>query len=113
MPNNFFQNASENSPSTGEIWKRMSASERLTAVADCLASSGEGYADVLEPVSAKTDGQVTFTLKRELNVAVRGGLLLDAEQWLKSGLDKGITVWLEPMGDRSSLRKLRGVEVRV
>lgn len=87
--------------------------ERLTAVANCLANAGEGYADALEPVSAKADGQVTFTLKRELNVTVRCGLLLDAEEWLKSELDKGITVWLEPMGDRSSLRKLRGVEVKV
>ncbi len=91
----------------------MSEPGRLTAVVNCLATGGERYVGALKPVSAKADGQVTFTLKRELNVTVRGGLLLDAEQWLKSELDKGITVWLEPMGDRSSLRKLRGVEVKV
>ena len=26
--------------------------------------------------------------------------------------DKGITVWCEPIGDKSKLRKLRGIEIK-
>ncbi len=42
----------------------------------------------------------------------RGTLLLDLEAGLKQLIDPGLVVWLEPLGDRSSLRNLRGIEVR-
>jgi hypothetical protein len=112
MINNFFQHVSEDSPSTGHAWVHISESERLIAVTNCLADRVD-YTDTLQAISAKEDGQVTFKLKRELSVAIRGGFLLDLEQKLKNELELGITVWLEPMGDRSSLRKLRGVEVKI
>ena len=31
---------------------------------------------------------------------------------LKSKIDKGLTVWCEPVGDKSVLRKLRGFEIK-
>lgn len=43
----------------------------------------------------------------------RGTLLLDLEASLKESIDPGLVVWLEPLGDRSSLRNLRGIEVKV
>jgi hypothetical protein len=30
---------------------------------------------------------------------------------LKSAVDRGITVWCEPVGDKSKLRQLRGVKI--
>ena len=38
-------------------------------------------------------------------------LLLDIEEILKKTVDEGITVWLEAVGDKSKLRKLRGIEI--
>ena len=42
----------------------------------------------------------------------RGPLLLDFEVFLKEAIDPGLVVWLEPLGDRNSLRNLRGIEVK-
>ena len=37
-------------------------------------------------------------------------MVLELEEKLKSALDKGISVWLEPVGDKSKLRNLRGIK---
>ena len=37
--------------------------------------------------------------------------ILELEERLKSKIDKGITVWCEPIGDKSKLRKLRGIKI--
>ena len=39
-------------------------------------------------------------------------LLLDFESELKIGVDQGLVVWCEPLGDKSTLRNLRGIEIR-
>ena len=42
---------------------------------------------------------------------MRGPLLLDLEEKLKKNIDDGITVWFEPVGDKSKLRNLRGITI--
>ena len=39
-------------------------------------------------------------------------MLLELESYLKENIDKGLTVWLEPVGDRSKLRNLRGIKIK-
>ena len=39
-------------------------------------------------------------------------LLLDLEERLKKNIDKGLTVWFEPIGDKSKLRNLRGIKIQ-
>ena len=34
------------------------------------------------------------------------------EQKLKSNIDVGITIWCEPVGDKSKLRNLRGIKFK-
>jgi hypothetical protein len=109
----FFTFAAVDSPLTAKEWSEKSEIERLSLVKSSLAGSCIEYICQLEPVVARSDGQVTFRMIGELKVGVRGGVLLDAEAWLKNTVDQGITVWVEPMGDRSSLRKLRGVRIDV
>ena len=36
---------------------------------------------------------------------------IELEQKLKSNIDVGITIWCEPVGDKSKLRKLRGIQI--
>ena len=31
---------------------------------------------------------------------------------MKADIDEGITLWLEPVGDKSKLRNLRGIELK-
>jgi hypothetical protein len=62
-------------------------------------------------VEANKGGQISVIINDELSAAERGPLLLDIENFLKLNVDNGITVWHAPLGDKSSLRKLRGIEV--
>ena len=43
---------------------------------------------------------------------MRGMILLDLEEKLKKNIDIGLTVWLEPVGDKSKLRNLRGIKIK-
>ena len=47
-----------------------------------------------------------------IKASERGILLLDLEQLLKNKIDQGITIWLEPVGDKSKLRNLRGIKIK-
>ena len=33
------------------------------------------------------------------------------EEWIKKIVDHGISIWHEPIGDKNSLRNLRGIEI--
>lgn len=68
--------------------------------------------DILIIVAAKLDGQVIARLLKPVPADKRGTLLLDIEAFLKESIDPGLVVWLESLGDRSSLRNLRGIEVK-
>ncbi|WP_156302385.1 hypothetical protein [Methylogaea oryzae] len=48
-------------------------------------------------------------LLQPLSAGERGTLLLDLEAFLKETVEPSLAVWLEPLGDRSSLRNLRGM----
>ena len=67
---------------------------------------------VINVVAAKQDGQIIVTLEKPMPASKRGPLLLDFEVFLKEAIDPGLVVWLEPLGDRNSLRNLRGIEVK-
>lgn len=57
------------------------------------------------------DGQIVFHLTKTIPSSIRGTLLLDLEDRLKKNIDIGLTVWLEPVGDKSKLRNLRGIKI--
>ena len=56
--------------------------------------------------------EVVFKVNKPLPSNVRGLLLLELEEKLKEIIDAGLTVWLEPVGDRSKLRNLRGINFK-
>ena len=64
-----------------------------------------------EPTNAPDNGQVVVKVEKTIPANERGLLLLELEEKLKSSVDKGITIWCEPVGDKSKLRKLRGIEI--
>ncbi len=57
-------------------------------------------------------GFITLIIKNDIGANERGVLLLDLELYLKDKIEPGLTVWLEPYGDKSVLRKLRGIEIK-
>jgi len=62
--------------------------------------------------AAKQNGQIIVNLVESMPASKRGPLLLSLEAFLKEAIDPSLVVWLEPLGDRNSLRNLRGIEVK-
>jgi DNA polymerase III epsilon subunit-like protein len=93
-------------------WVIRSEAERLSQLDEAMVTGEEKFRRLLLIVTAKEDGQVIVSLNEPLAPADRGPLLLDFEAYLKSTVDVGLTVWVEALGDRNSLRNLRGIEVK-
>ncbi len=109
---NLFANAALSSPSVGAFWQNLTESARLEAMSLAIRRLNPEMLGLLKFVTAKDDGQVIVRLEKAMKAAERGTVLLDLEMLLKSNIDEGVVVWLEPLGDKSSLRKLRGIEVK-
>jgi hypothetical protein len=97
-------------PSSG--WTSIDEKKRLDQIFQKLEISPVRFLEKLNIVSAKSDGQVIVQMKQEHPASIRGPLLLDLEDYLKLSIDEALCVWLEPLGDRNSLRNLRGIEVK-
>ena len=67
---------------------------------------------VLLVFSVNKLGDIVFKVEKSIPPNKRGLLLLGLEDQLKNNIDKGLTVWFEPVGDKSKLRNLRGIKVK-
>ena len=101
------EDAMKDSPIPSKDWADLTGAERLLMV--------KKVANNIEDINftrATDKGYVYLTLEKAIDSGERGSLLLQLEELLKRKVDSGITIWHEPMGDRNSLRKLRGIEVK-
>ena len=94
---------------TSQDWKRESEENRIKSVSKEIKKNIL-YKD-FEVIKAPDNGQIVLKIERIIPANERGLLLLELEGMLKSVVDKGITVWCEPVGDKSKLRQLRGVKI--
>jgi hypothetical protein len=69
------------------------------------------FEEFVSPTRTFADGQIYFTFKKQISSSLRGIFLLDLELMLKDNIDSGIVIWCEPIGDKNSLRNLRGIEI--
>lgn len=104
--------ANADTPTPDNAWRLLSDDERMVLVNKTMCARLASANKILVIVEAKPDGQVIVSLLDPLPADKRGTLLLDLEELLKESIDPGLAVWLEPLGDRSSLRNLRGIEVK-
>ena len=97
-------------PITGEKWKGLKKDNRIEMITDELKKNKlyEGF----EVVEVPDNGQIVLKIERSIPANERGLLLLELEEKLKFAVDKGISVWCEPVGDKSKLRNLRGIEFK-
>jgi hypothetical protein len=65
-----------------------------------------------EVQDAFDNGHVVLRIEESIPANKRGLFLIELEQNIKQMIDIGVTIWLEPVGDKSKLRQLRGVEVK-
>jgi len=91
-------------------WTLFTPEERVEKV-QAYIDKKSVYADIKVTVADK-NGHVVVRIDHSIPANERGLFLLEMEQELKKNIDVGITIWLEPVGDKSKLRQLRGVEVK-
>lgn len=97
------------SPSTGKEWIDNSIDGRIDLINNYLKVNNLDK-DLLA-IDASANGQVVLRVYKSLPVNERGLFLIDLEEKIKLNIDKGITLWCESVGDRSTLRNLRGVKI--
>jgi hypothetical protein len=98
-------------PRTSPDWNGLSEDKKKEKLKTILVAHQE-FKDAIQIVACKSDGQVTVRLLTLLSADKRGTLLLDFEESLKKQVDNGLVVWVEALGDKSSLRNLRGIEIK-
>ena len=99
-------------PIPDKSWHELSDEARLNLINNSLIKYTAFSNKLLIIVEAKQDGQIIVKLLETVSADKRGTLLLNLEDYLKDSIDAGLVVWLEPYGDRNSLRNLRGIEVK-
>ena len=97
-------------PLTGEKWRLKKEKDRMYIIHSELKKNSL-YKE-FKVVEAPDNGQIVLKIEQVIPANKRGLLLLELEEMLKSVVDKGITVWCEPVGDKSKLRNLRGVKIK-
>lgn len=90
-------------------WSQLDQESRIAKVVALLEKTQ--FKDSFGVSRATDTGAVYVTMLQPLGPSSRGSILLDLEEFLKEKVDRGINVWCEPIGDRNSLRNLRGVQI--
>jgi hypothetical protein len=98
-------------PRPTPVWNGLSGDKKKEQLEAILVAHQE-FKESIQIVACKSDGQVIVRLLTLLAADKRGTLLLDFEELLKKYVDTGLVVWVEALGDKSSLRNLRGIEVK-
>jgi hypothetical protein len=101
--------ANIDSPITGVKWVNTNRDQRILILKDSIQLFSPGVD--ISVIDAQENGQVSITINSSMEINDRGAFLLDLEEYLKSTIDIGINIWHEAIGDKSSLRNLRGIEV--
>ena len=100
--------ASIKTPTTSAFWKKLSNDQRSDLIYKELKK--KTYLNEFEIFKTLDDGQVIFRVQKSIPSNKRALILLDLEEQLKKNVDEGLTVWFEPVGDKSRLRNLRGIK---
>jgi hypothetical protein len=95
---------------TGHAWIGMSNENRIVQVSECIQKQDRfsGF----EVIRTHENGNIIVNFPPDLGANKRGTLLLDLEEYLKNEIDGGVVVWCDPLGDKSTLRNLRGIQIR-
>ena len=102
--------ANTDTPIPQKTWKLMSEIERIKLLNKQMGKK-QDYMNI--SINKTTEsGQVLVQLDDKLSASERGVRLLDFERYLKDNIDQGINVWCETIGDKNSLRNLRGIQIK-
>jgi len=98
------------SPSPSSEWINLSNEKRIIIINKLIEKTI--YVNFFQVINSEPDGQVIVRLIKKMSASERGTILLDFEEFLKNKIDLAINVWAESLGDKNSLRNLRGIEIK-
>lgn len=101
--------AASETDSASPEWRKLDQESRISKIEAVLENTE--FKDSFAVTRATESGAVYVTMTQPLGPSVRGAKLLDLEEFLKEKIDRGLNIWCEPIGDRNSLRNLRGVQI--
>ena len=104
------KNALAETPSPSMRWIQSTEELRLEWIKKLVKKDSKF--NLIDLVKADSYGQVLIRLKENISASLRGMYILDFERYLKDYIDSGINVWCESIGDKNSLRNLRGIELK-
>ena len=105
-----YNNAIGETPKASNDWLNLKQKERFSLLSNTLDKKKD-FGEILELVFANDSGEITFRFKRETSPSERGSILLDLEFFLKKEIYEFLYVSIEPIGDKNSLRRLRGIDI--
>ena len=98
------------SPLPSSEWLSRSVERKISEIRNFLDSS-ERFRNCIELSGITNQSEILVKLINPIKASERGTLLLDFEQELKKTFDQSLVVWLQPLGDKNSLRRLRGIKI--
>ena len=105
-------NAHVETLAVSDRWKKLSTEDRKVMVKSAM-DSFESLKDFeLKLIDVNQIGEVIVEYDKTPPASLRGQHLLALESYLKERVDPGITIWHASLGDKNSLRRLRGVTVK-
>ena len=102
--------AYEKTTQTDSKWKSQLEEERIEKIEKILKKKPE-FSD-FKVFKTSDNGEIVFKVEKSIPLNKRSPILLDLEEDLKAQIDTGLTVWFEPVGDKSKLRNLRGIKFK-
>ena len=102
--------ANAETPVTQTTWKLMPDIERIKLLNKQMGQKQDYMSISINKTT--NSGQVLVSLDGKISARERGIYLLDFERYLKDNVDQGINVWCETIGDKNSLRNLRGIQIK-
>ena len=99
----------EPAPHPTQRWLSMDEKQRLLWIDEYIPTA---YREKITVCKCEDNGFVYVEFRVPLRSSERGVFLMDFEQHLKSKVDEALVVFHLPQGDKSSLRRLRGVGVK-
>ena len=102
--------ANSDTPIVSNDWKNKNQYLRKKEINDYLIE--KGLKNKIKVLHCSDEGNVELCMLEIITVSERGLFLIGLEEDLKLNFDKGLTVWCEPLGDKNSLRNLRGIKIK-
>ncbi len=97
-------------PKPGIGWIQKTESERIDILNKVFVE--KDIYSKFKIINANDNGEVIIQNEQIIPAKDRGILLLNLEELFKKLVDPGISLWLVPVGDKSKLRNLRGIQFK-